>query len=129
MTKTSVFCFVASVVLSLSAGTGPPPADPAPGSYRARLSRQDHVNSKGVPLQKVIEVLRQDRANWHLGRHRDAEDESDAYFRRTQDRETMERMTLRVAGGAGGEAAIMKGAPLVEIKVSGDAIEVSIIRP
>ena len=37
-------------------------------TYRALLSREDHVNSRGVALTDVISIIRQDRANYHLKR-------------------------------------------------------------
>jgi len=106
-----------------------PVEEAQPGSYRARLSARDHVNSKGVPLTKVIDVLRQDRANVHLRRQRDPEDQVEAVFRKVQDREAMERMPLRVAGGPGAETAILTGEPVVEVRFSGGSLEVRIIKP
>jgi len=87
-------------------GGGDEPAAAQPGSYRARLSAQDHVNSTGVLLKKVLEVLRQDRANVHRGTHRDTEDAVDARFSTAESREGMAQMPLRVLGGAKAEAAI-----------------------
>lgn len=104
--------------------------EPAQGtSYRARLSAQDHANSAGVMLKKVLEVLRQDRANVHRGTHRDTEDDVDAYFTTAESREGMAQMPLRVVGGAKAEAAILNGNPVVEVKIINDGLQVEVISP
>lgn len=100
-----------------------------PDSYLARLSMADHANSTGVPLKKVLEVLRQDRANVHRGTHRDPEDDVDVFFTTPENREAMAQMELRVVGGAKAEAAILRGQPLVEVQISNDGLQVEIIEP
>lgn len=100
-----------------------------PDSYRARLSAQDHVNSSGTPLRKVIEVLRQDRANVHRGTHRDKEDDVDVFFTTPENREGMSQQPLRVVGGAKSEAAILDGTPVVEVQISAEGMQVEVISP
>lgn len=100
-----------------------------PDSYHARLSAQDHVNSSGAPLTKVVEVLRQDRANVHRGTHRDKEDDVDVFFTTPENREGMSQQPLRIVGGAKSEAAILNGTPLVEVQISTDGMQVEIISP
>lgn len=100
-----------------------------PDSYRARLGAQDHVNSSGMPLKKVIDVLRQDRANVHRGSHRDKEDDVDVFFTTPENREGMSQQPLKVVGGSKAEAAILNGTPVVEVQVSNDGLQVEIISP
>lgn len=111
------------------AGGGNEAAGVRPDSYRARLSARDHANSAGVPLKKVLEVLRQDRANVHRGTHQDTEDDVDGFFATAENREGMAQMPLRVIGGAKAEAAILNGTPVVEVKVVNDGLQVEIISP
>lgn len=110
-------------------GGGDESAGVRPDAYRARLSARDHVNSAGAPLKKVLEVLRQDRANVHRGTHRDTEDDVDVFFPSAENREGMAQMPLRVIGGAKAEAAILNGTPVVEVQVSNDGLQVEIITP
>jgi hypothetical protein len=112
---------------ALGGDAGDESAGVRPDSYRARLSARDHVNSAGAPLKKVLDVLRQDRANVHRGTHRDPEDVVDVFFTTAENREAMAQMTLRVAGGAKAEAAILRGEPVVEVQVSNDGLQVEII--
>ncbi|MCB1278655.1 hypothetical protein [Prosthecobacter sp.] len=100
-----------------------------PDSYRARLSAQDHVNSSGTPLRKVIEVLRQDRANVHRGTHRDKEDDVDVFFTTPENREGMSQQPLKVVGGSKTEATILSGTPVVEVQISNDGLQVEVISP
>ncbi|MBN8420170.1 MAG: hypothetical protein J0L73_14735 [Verrucomicrobia bacterium] len=110
-------------------GGGDEPATAQPDSYRARLSAGDHANSAGVVLKKVLEVLRQDRANVHRGTHRDTEDDVDAIFSTAESREGMAQMQLRVVGGAKAEASILNDTPVVEVKIINDGLQVEIISP
>jgi len=97
-------------------------------SYVARLSRRDHVNSRGIPLRNVRAVLRQDRANFYRFGG-DREDRSDPFFRSLKARERMERMRIRPVGISFGgmERAILYGTPLVEIRASGDTLLIHIL--
>ncbi len=96
--------------------------------YRARLSARDHQNSAGTPLTSAIEILRQDRANFHKGKG-DTEDDTDAVFATFQNRKTMETLRLLPVGAsrAAWEKIIVKGTPLVEVRVSGDSLSVEIL--
>ena len=102
-------------------------AVPAGGAYRARLSARDHVNSSGSALKKVIDILRQDRANVHRGTHRDAEDQMDDRFACAQARETLASMPVTVSGGARAEARIVGGTPIVEVQVTNGEVRVEIV--
>lgn len=108
------------------------PPDPAPEGgvlYRARLSARDHRNSSGAVLTKVLDIVRQDRANVHRGVHVDPEDEGDSIFQSVQSREDVSSFELRIAGGRAAENVIVRGTPLVQVRVSGKRIEVEVISP
>jgi hypothetical protein len=78
--------------------TTPPAASPLPSlpprparmegailSYRARLSRSDHLNDQGIDLRtltrtKFSEILLQERLHVHQGTKQDAEDSVDEEF-------------------------------------------------
>ena len=108
---------------------GDPSAGVRPDSYRAKLSAADHVNSSGAALTKLVEVLRQDRANVHRGTHRDKEDDVDVFFTTAENREAIAQLPLRVVGGSKAEAAILRGQPVVEEQISNDGLQVEIIQP
>ena len=96
--------------------------------YRARLSSEDHVNSSGTPLKKVADILRQDRANYHRGLHRDTEDQDDGRFAAAETREALASMPVTVRGGEKAEERILHGTPLVEVKISAGAVQVEILK-
>ena len=96
-------------------------------TYRARLSAPDHQNSSGAVLKKVIDILRQDRANVHRGTHRDPEDQIDDRFASAQSREALASMTARVRGGAKAEARIIGGTPVVEVKIAGGEVRIELV--
>lgn len=104
-----------------------PVASPAAIVYRARLSAKDHVNSSGVALKKVIDILRQDRANVHRSIHRDPEDQIDQRFASADEREQLASMTATVRGGAKAEARIVSGSPVVEVRVTGREVRVEVV--
>jgi|UniRef100_UPI0037831CB1 hypothetical protein len=128
-TKGDGFDLVRWIEPPAALGGGDESAGVRPDAYRARLSARDHANSAGAPLKKVLDVLRQDRANVHRGTHRDTEDDVDVFFPTAENREGMARMPLRVIGGAKAEAAILNGTPVVEVQVSKDGLQVEIITP
>jgi hypothetical protein len=107
-----------------NAGTGVSEAKGGPGpeddpnpvtKYRARLSGQDHLTSKGVKLTTPSEVLQQDRANYHTFNKRDPEDETDTLFLDMTHREKMNQYLAPLTTEL--ISAIEKGTPLVEVSV------------
>jgi uncharacterized protein YecT (DUF1311 family) len=92
--------------------------------YKARLSEKDHFNSSGQRLKKAVEVLRQDRANFHVFNVRDTEDEYDETFKDKESRAYMEK-TLYIPPKV--EKAILNGTPIVKVKIVGDGGDVSLI--
>ena len=116
---------------------GGDPTNEGPGAtpqnknaYRARLGRGDHFNSKGTPLKDVIEVLRQDRSNYHDG-NGDLDDGDDRYFGDMKGRNRMKKLAV-VPVQQDREIwarAILQGTPLVEVQVTSDSLLVKIIDP
>ncbi len=54
--------------------------------YCTTVSDRDRVNSQGVRLTTVAQILQNERANFHLGRHRDPGDQSDDTFAHRENR-------------------------------------------
>ena len=79
--------------------------------YSARLSARDHVTNTGAPLHRAVDVLAQDRANYHRFRLRDAEDETDAYFVNAERRRSIETILDPLGGQE--RQDIVSGEPLV----------------
>lgn len=100
---------------------------PAGDTYRARLSARDHLNSSGEILKKVIDILRQDRANVHRATHRDAEDQADNRFDSAQAREALGRMPVTVVGGASAVSRILNGTPVVQVQTANGGLRVEIV--
>ena len=100
----------------------------ARNEYRARLGNQDHFSSTGERLQSVIQVLRQDRANYHRGKG-DPEDGPDATFGTFQGRNIMEDLQPAPVGMSRKtwERTILNQTPLVNVRVSGMTIFVEIM--
>ncbi|MCP3971051.1 MAG: hypothetical protein GY717_12190 [Rhodobacteraceae bacterium] len=63
-------------------------------SYTALLSTNDHYNSKGVRLNAVWQILRQDRANYHRFGTGDAQDGWDSFFGSMQNRAKAEQWLM-----------------------------------
>ncbi len=64
--------------------------------YGAEIGPQDHLNSKGQSLGRLREVLRQDRANYHLFGKRDRRDQADGFFQKAERRGLFDRAQIRV---------------------------------
>jgi hypothetical protein len=89
--------------------------------YEARLSAQDHTSSDGSKLTDVASILRQDRANYHKFKKRDAEDQSDAFFSSAKNRELIDSYFKNVYSdnpmSAKDKQAILNGTPLVRVSL------------
>ncbi|RWM10771.1 hypothetical protein [Mesorhizobium sp.] len=119
---------VAGLLAALALNASAARAQDMLGSYVARISERDHQASDGYPLRSAAQMVRQDRANWHKFRRRDADDQGDPWFRGNDDRAQLERMLER--GGAMSSAtrrAIVNGEPLIEVDVYPDSVRVSIL--
>ncbi|MBP2235297.1 hypothetical protein J2Z31_001789 [Sinorhizobium kostiense] len=60
--------------------------------YRAYISRDDLFSSSGVRLTQPWQVIRQDRANFHMYGIRDSGDQSDTFFGDAVNRQALEVM-------------------------------------
>ena len=120
---------VAGLLLASFLGVGSAQAgDDMLGSYVARISDRDHHASDGYELSSAAQMVRQDRANWHKFRRRDADDQGDDWFRSNDDRANLQRMLQR--GGAMSSStkrAIVNGEPLIQVDVYEDSVHVSIL--
>ena len=89
-------------------------------AYSARLSRQDHYASDGVPLESPAAVIRQDRANYHKFHRTDDEDEFDEFFDSADHRAMLERALERGHTPRTAYRAIMNGTPYITVTVYRD---------
>ena len=97
--------------------------------YRARLSRNDHHNSRGVELRSAAGIVRQDRANYHRYVEQDFDDQYDSMFADRDNRAWLED-ALEDTMSASVERQILRGTPVVEVRVWGTRrAEVSIVSP
>ena len=95
-------------------------------SYYARLSIDDHYNSKGKRLRSAAAIIRQDRANYHRFHIRDGEDEWDSVFGSKRNRGKMERMLNRGTWTKGIRNKIVNQTPLIHVEIYTDFINVTV---
>ena len=88
--------------------------------YSARLSRQDHYASDGVPLESPAAVIRQDRANYHKFHRPDTEDDDDNFFDSAEHRALLERALERGHTPRTAYRAIMQGTPYITVTIYRD---------
>ena len=86
-------------------------------TYTARLSENDHYNSKGDRLDSAAAIIRQDRANYHKFNAADPEDTGDSFFDNTENRAALERFLKRGATTQDARKAIVNGTPLIEVRI------------
>lgn len=114
--------------LALALSLAPAAADDYLGSYQARLSADDHQASDGYQLDTAAQVVRQDRANWHVAGSNDDEDQGDDWFASKGARARLEQMLNRPAAmSQRTRRAIMNGEPLVEVEVYARSVSVRIV--
>ena len=85
--------------------------------YTARLSSQDHFNSRGARLNAVAAVIRQDRYYFHVEGAGDPEDEGDCFFADKRNRELLERMIANGRVTARARRAIVDGTPMIRVRI------------
>lgn len=90
------------------------------GSYTARLSAQDHFNSRGARLNSAAAIIRQDRANFHEFGVTDEEDWSDEFFVLKRNRDLLERYLANGRADPGVLNAIVNGTPLIRVDIYRD---------
>ena len=86
-------------------------------SYVARLSENDHYNSRGVPLRDAASILAQDRANVHRFNLWDGDDEPDTFFTTTARRQMMAAMLERGGISRSVRNSIVKFDVMVQVNV------------
>jgi hypothetical protein len=94
--------------------------------YYARLSYRDHYNSRGMKLNSVAAIIRQDRANYHKFYIRDEEDTTDGFFATKYNRARLERMLRRGYISRDARNAILYGNPLILVRVFSNYINVEL---
>ncbi|MCB1479077.1 MAG: hypothetical protein R3D43_00875 [Tepidamorphaceae bacterium] len=124
----AVAVLVAAIATVLAFLIDPAPAQDTPiDGYVARLSVDDHYNSKGVRLDNVAAIIRQDRANFHKFGIRDPEDESDGFFSNKGNRALLEKMLRKGKTPGWVYDAIVNDTPLIQVTVYNDFVEVAIL--
>ncbi len=120
----------ATLFLLMLALCAPASAQSLIAAYTARIAPHDTVNSNGVPLTTAAAIIRQDRANFHRFRIRDAEDESDPYFADANNRAALEALIARGTVSAGALAGLRGGQAMVRVEIwtgsTGDFVRVRV---
>lgn len=120
----------ALLFVGTDAATAAEPADNRKilARYEARLSKHDHVSSKGKRLTTAAAVLQRDREHVFLsnqgsgaGGGQDLEDNLDPYFVSRERLGAYEQALARGHIDAATAKAILKGTPLVSVTVYQDA--------
>lgn len=92
--------------------------------YVARLSANDHFNSKGKRLRSVAAIIRQDRANYHKFGIRDSEDTGDDFFSSKSNRAILEKMLNRGYVSKEAKKTILNDTPLIFVQIFDGYIKV-----
>lgn len=113
------FIVAGVLALGLTSGWGASTAQAQTyiGSYQAWIGPQDLRNSRGVWLDDVAQVLRQDRANFHRFMQADAADTPDPWFHDVGARALLERIARYTRFSRRDIAAIMAGGCLVQVNI------------
>ncbi len=86
-------------------------------TYQARLSINDHFNSKGIRLSDAFAIIRQDRANFFTFGIRDCEDEFDIYFNSRSNREVLQTLVQRAGLSQSLRRIIANETPLIQVSI------------
>jgi type III secretory pathway component EscR len=117
--KTKQIALIATALMSLSIINSS--GQDYSAFYEARLSAQDHTTSNGAKLSDVASILRQDRANYHKFKKRDADDQTDNFFSSAKNRVLIDSYFKNVYSGnpmsAKDKQAILSGTPLVRVSL------------
>ncbi|MEE9374714.1 MAG: hypothetical protein V3V04_00095, partial [Rhizobiaceae bacterium] len=76
-------------------------------------------NSKGKRLTKLWQILRQDRANYHRFKKRDAYDQWDGFFNSAANRAIAERMIQKGYIEPGLNSRVANGEVTVKVRIYG----------
>ncbi|TIL95154.1 MAG: hypothetical protein E5Y73_08455 [Mesorhizobium sp.] len=106
-------------VIAQSSITSEPQPDYLLESYVAYVGSQDLFNSSGHRLTKPWQIVRQDRANFHMYGRGDRDDQWDSFFGNSVNRELLEQMLHRgiIAPRAAGD--IVRGDVLIRVEIYG----------
>lgn len=106
-------------VLGLLLGALPVHADELLGSYNAYIGKADLYNSRGERLTRPWQVLRQDRANFHMYGIRQKGDEDDDFFDSVENRAAFEFMVEHGRMDREAARAILRGGATVSVEIYG----------
>ena len=95
-------------------------------SYTAKLSSEDHFNSNGQRLKSAADIIRQDRANYHKFKIRDAEDQNDSFFSDQDSRERIPAMVKKGYIDKETQKSILNGTPVIFVNIYRNHIDVSL---
>jgi len=112
MKTKSISLIFASFLYAILAFSPPSYALEPLDSYTARLSTEDHFNSRGLRLSSVAAIVRQDRANYHKFGKRDTEDTYDSFFASKNNRAKLEKMIARGHISKTASKSILDSTPL-----------------
>ena len=93
--------------------------------YSAKLSYDDHHNSKGVKLIDVKSILVQDRANYHKYKKIDIEDSKDLLFSENNRMKLLDKLDINIS--AEDENMIINTEPIVIVGISKKNIYIKIV--
>ena len=88
-------------------------------SYTAFLGTHDHFNSNGIRLTEPWQIIRQDRANYHRYRIRDAEDQSDRFFGSIANRALAEQWLANGSISASARHSIVNREVIIDVDILG----------
>lgn len=113
--------------------TTAPQSDYLLEEYVGVIGPQDLYNSDGARLTKPWQIIRQDRANYHLFGRRDAADGSDTFFSSRGNRAKLEKMLA--VGFISQQAArdIVEGGAFVRVQIlgrgaTGHSVQIEVVR-
>ncbi len=123
----SIKIFAAAIAVFSLFSLTPVSAQELLDSYIARIGPDDHFNSRGVRLNSVAAIIRQDRANFHKFGIRDAEDEYDSYFGSKSNRARMERMLNNGSSSGSARREILNHQPLIRVNIYHNSVVVTVL--
>ncbi|MNE10688.1 hypothetical protein D3C80_1034080 [compost metagenome] len=90
-------------------------------SYTAYIGANDLNNSSGTSLTKPWQIIRQDRANYHVYDLRDPGDEGDEFFSDARNRQSLEEMLNNGSMSAEAQRMIQRGDCWITVKILGQS--------
>lgn len=97
--------------------------------YTAKIGKKDHYNSRGVKLNNINAILRQDRVNYYNG-NGDIEDTGIGRFNNIKERQTLDKITIEPINISMRDLkkAIINGNPLLQIEVFPTHLRVKLLK-